>query len=145
MHKMNGLTAGTYIIQPLTEELLGEIVRRIVEGAHPERIILFGSHAYGTPRRDSDVDLIVVKRDVVSKRRESVRIRKLLRGILLPFDIIVIRPEEFEFYADNWINSVFAEAKRKGTVLYEEGGSVMIKRAGMTRSSQKATTKGMRG
>ena len=135
---------GKEIFQPLTEELLGEIVRRIVEGAHPERIILFGSHAYGTPRRDSDVDLIVVKRDVVSKRRESVRIRRLLRGILLPFDIIVIRPEELEFYADNWINSVFAEAKRRGTVLYEEGGSVMIKRAGMTRSSQKATTKGMR-
>jgi len=40
---------------------------------------------------------------------------------------------------------VFAEAKRGGTVLYEEGGSVMIKRAGMTRSSQKETTKGMRG
>jgi len=87
----------------------------------------------------------VVKRDVVSKRKESVRIRKLLRGILLPFDIIVVRPEEFEFYADNWINSVFAEAKRGGTVLYEEGGSVMIKRAGMTRSSPKETTKGMRG
>jgi len=111
---------GKEIFQPLTEELLGEIVRRIVEGAHPERIILFGSHAYGMPTRDSDVDLIVVKRDVVSKRRESVRIRRLLRGILLPFDIIVVRPEEFEFYADNWINSVFAKAKRKGRVLYEK-------------------------
>lgn len=107
------------IEQLLNEELLDEIVHRIVTGAHPERIILFGSHAYGIPTKDSDVDLIVVKKDVVSKRKESVRIRKLLRGILLPFDIIVVRPEEFEFYANDWINSVFAEAKRKGRVLYE--------------------------
>lgn len=106
--------------QTLNKELLAEIVRRIVEGAHPERIILFGSHAYGTPTGDSDVDLIIVKRDVGSKRKESVRIRRLLRGILLPFDIIVVTPEEFEFYADNWMNSVFAEAKRKGRVLYEK-------------------------
>ena len=113
---------GKEIFQPLTEELLGEIVRRIVEGAHPERIILFGSHAYGTPRRDSDVDLIVVKRDVVSKRKESVRIRKLLRGILLPFDIIVVRPEEFEFYKDE-PGSVFKEAFRKGVVIYDAEGT----------------------
>jgi len=112
------VSRGKEIFQPLTEELLGEIVRRIVEGAHPERIILFGSYAYGTPRRDSDVDLIVVKRDVVSKRRESVRIRKLLRGILLPFDIIVVRPEEFEFYKDE-PGSIFKEAFRKGVVIYD--------------------------
>ena len=113
---------GKEIFQPLTEELLGEIVRRIVEGAHPERIILFGSHAYSMPRRDSDVDLIVVKRDVVSKRKESVRIRKLLRGILLPFDIIVVRPEEFEFYKDE-PGSVFKEAFRKGVVIYDAEGT----------------------
>jgi len=117
-----GESGGKEIFQPLTEELLGEIVRRIVEGAHPERIILFGSHAYGMPRRDSDVDLIVVKRDVVSKRKESVRIRKLLRGILLPFDIIVVRPEEFEFYKDE-PGSVFKEAFRKGVVIYDAEGT----------------------
>ena len=116
---MNNSTARIEIFRPLNEELLDKVVRRIVSGAHPERIILFGSQAYGVPTRDSDVDLIVVKKDVVSKRKESVRIRKLLRGILLPFDIIVVRPEEFEFYANNWINSVFAEAKRKGRLLYE--------------------------
>jgi predicted nucleotidyltransferase len=118
MPKMNGLTTNTQIIQPLTEELLAEIVRRIVEGAHPERIILFGSYAYGTPTKDSDVDLIIVKRDVESKRKESVRIRKLLRGILLPFDIIVVRSEEFEFYKDE-PGSVFKEVFRKGVVIYD--------------------------
>ena len=106
------------IAQPLTEEVLREIVRRIVEGADPDRIILFGSHAYGTPRGDSDVDLIVVKRGVNSKREESVRIRKLLRGIPFPFDIIVVTPEEFEFYKDE-PGSIFKEAFRKGVVIYD--------------------------
>ena len=116
---MNDPIATIQTTQSLNEYILDEIVRRIVEGAYPERIILFGSYAYGVPTKDSDIDLIVVKEDVVSKREESVRIRKLLRGILLPFDIIVVKPEEFEFYANNWINSVFAEAKRKGRLLYE--------------------------
>jgi len=105
-------------IQPLSKELLDEVVHRIVEDAYPERIILFGSHAYGIPTKDSDVDLIVVKEDVVSKRKESVRIRKLLRGILLPFDIIVVKPEEFEFYKDE-PGSIFKEASRKGVVIYD--------------------------
>ena len=114
---MNDTIATTQTTQALSKELLGEVVHRIVEGAHPERIILFGSHAYGIPTKDSDVDLIVVKEDVVSKRKESVRIRKLLRGILLPFDIIVVRPEEFEFYKDE-PGSIFKEASRKGVVIY---------------------------
>jgi len=115
---MNDSIATIKTTQLLNEERLNEIVHRILEGAHPERIILFGSHAYGIPTQNSDVDLIVVKKDVVSKREESVRIRKLLRGILLPFDIIVVRPEEFEFYKDE-PGSIFKEVSRKGVVIYD--------------------------
>ena len=115
---MNDSIATIKTTQLLNEERLNEIVHRILEGAHPERIILFGSHAYGIPTQNSDVDLIVVKKDVISKREESVRIRKLLRGILIPFDIIVVRPEEFEFYK-NEPGSIFKEASRKGVVIYD--------------------------
>ncbi len=115
---MNDSMATIQTFQPLNSELLDNIVHRIVEGAYPERIILFGSQAYGVPTKDSDVDLIVVKEDVLSKRKESVRIRKLLRGILLPFDIIVVSPEEFEFYKDE-PGSIFKEASRKGVVIYD--------------------------
>ena len=45
---------------PVTEELLAEITRRIVAALDPERVILFGSYAYGTPHADSDVDLLVI-------------------------------------------------------------------------------------
>src|SRR5438270_819088 len=44
----------------LSPELLQEIVRRLVDEFHPERIILFGSHVWGTPSPDSDIDLLIV-------------------------------------------------------------------------------------
>jgi predicted nucleotidyltransferase len=44
------------------EEVLSRIVRVLKERYHPESIILFGSHAYGTPTSESDIDLLIVKR-----------------------------------------------------------------------------------
>jgi predicted nucleotidyltransferase len=45
-------------VNVLSPELLHEIVQRLVDEFHPERIILFGSHAWGTPTNDSDIDLL---------------------------------------------------------------------------------------
>jgi hypothetical protein len=45
---------------PVTKETLNEIVRRIVRGSRPQKIILFGSYGYGSPTNDSDVDLLVI-------------------------------------------------------------------------------------
>src|ERR687888_364046 len=45
---------------PVTQEVLAEIVRRIVAALHPDKIILFGSYVYGTPSGDSDVDLLII-------------------------------------------------------------------------------------
>jgi len=47
-------------MQSITEELIQEIKNCIVSAVHPEKIILFGSYAYGTPTKDSDVDLQVI-------------------------------------------------------------------------------------
>lgn len=47
-------------MESITDELIQEIKNRIVSGVHPEKIILFGSYAYGTPTKDSDVDLLVI-------------------------------------------------------------------------------------
>jgi predicted nucleotidyltransferase len=56
----------------ISEEQIQAIVRRIVEGYQPDRIILFGSYAYGTPTEDSDLDLLVIKAD--DSRRKIDRI-----------------------------------------------------------------------
>lgn len=44
----------------VTEALLADITQRIVETCHPEKVILFGSYAYGTPHENSDIDLFVI-------------------------------------------------------------------------------------
>jgi hypothetical protein len=64
--------------------LLAEVVRRIVEVARPERIILFGSAARGDAGPDSDLDLLVVKRGVEHRRRLAQRIYRRLLGVEVP-------------------------------------------------------------
>lgn len=103
----------------IESNLLQKIIIRIIEHFTPEKIILFGSHGYGKPTMDSDIDLLIIKEDIESKRNEAVKIRRVLRGFKMPFDIIVTTTREFEFYSKEWINSVFAEARKNGVVIYE--------------------------
>ncbi len=81
-------------MQPITEELIQEIKNRIVSGVHPEMIILFGSYAYGTPTKDSDLDLLVILQTEEPMHKRVTKIRKLLRDISIPKDIIVYTPQE---------------------------------------------------
>jgi predicted nucleotidyltransferase len=70
-----------------------QMVGRIVSRFHPERIILFGSHARGDAGPNSDVDLLVVMPVQGSKREKAVEIGAALHDIRLPKDIIVTTPE----------------------------------------------------
>ncbi len=100
------------------QEKIQEMVRRIVEQCHPEKIILFGSYARGTAGPDSDVDLLVVKNVSDSKRKERLDIRLALHGVGLAKDIIVVTPEEVERYKD-LVGTIIYPALREGKVLYE--------------------------
>jgi predicted nucleotidyltransferase len=66
-------------------------VRRVVERFHPEKVILFGSHAYGRPHEDSDVDLLVVvpARSMIDM---AVRIRTAFHTPF-PMDLLVFTPD----------------------------------------------------
>ena len=99
-------------------ELLQEITRRIRETTTPERIILFGSYARGDPGPDSDLDLLVIVEGIIHTRQESTRIRRALRGLLVPIDIIVATPAQIERYRDS-IGLIYGPALREGKVLYE--------------------------
>lgn len=105
-------------MRTLTEDIKQNLVKRIVAVSDPEKIIFFGSYAYGTQREDSDIDLIVLKKGVKSRLGEYVKIRKELKGFKFPFDIIIMSPEEYDFYSLNWKNSAAAEARERGIVLY---------------------------
>jgi len=93
------------------------MVRRIVRRFHPERIILFGSHARGEAGPDSDVDLLVVMPFLGSKREKQLEIRLALRNIHVPKDIMVTTPEEFQWRKEV-PGTIERPAAREGKVLY---------------------------
>jgi predicted nucleotidyltransferase len=102
--------------------LLEEITRRIRTAATPEKIILFGSHVRGEAGPDSDLDLLVVVSGVTHPRQESTHIRRALRGLLVPVDVIVATPEQMAQYRDT-IGLIYGPALREGMVLYERSST----------------------
>ncbi len=98
-------------------EVLAEVIRRIVEVAQPEKIILFGSVARGEWGPDSDLDLLVVKSGV-HRRRLAQAIYRNLIGVGFPVDVVVVTPEDIEHYGDasGW---VIEPALREGRTVYE--------------------------
>ncbi len=81
--------------QRLTKRIIQAMVRRIVDRFDPERVILFGSHARGTARPDSDVDLLVVLSGNGPKREAQHDIRLALDDFDISKDVVVTTPEEF--------------------------------------------------
>jgi predicted nucleotidyltransferase len=102
---------------PLSEPVLTDIVRRVVEVARPQRIVMFGSAARGTARADSDVDLLVVKSGRFQRGRLVDAIYRNLRGAGAPVDVIVVTPEEVERYRNDPC-LIIAPALKEGKVVY---------------------------
>ena len=102
----------------IEQELISEIVSRILAVAGPDRILLFGSAATGEMTSDSDVDLLVLEPAPDNTREESVRVRGALRGLGFPFDVIVMRTERFE-ETKNVIGGLAYPANKYGKVIYE--------------------------
>ncbi|MCX9013646.1 MAG: nucleotidyltransferase domain-containing protein [Candidatus Methanoperedens sp.] len=104
-------------MQPITEKLIQEVKDSIVSGVHPEKIILFGSYAYGTPTKDSDLDLLVIMPTDEPMHKRVLKIRKVLRDFRIPKDILVYTPQEVE----KWKNASTAfvtSILKKGKVIY---------------------------
>lgn len=104
--------------QKSAQNIIRHMVQKIVSSMAPEKIILFGSHARGTATPDSDVDLLVVFPRVVSRRHQAVKIYKLLAGMGLSKDILVVTSEELEKYKDVPGTMIYP-ALKEGKVLYE--------------------------
>ena len=100
------------------EKIKKEIVRKL-KPLSPEKIILFGSYAYGNPTEDSDLDICVVEKKYKSKMAEKAKIRKLLKDIKKGKDILVTYLEEYEFYRQE-INSVYNDIDQKGELLWRK-------------------------
>lgn len=113
------ITLGDYMGKKRSKhgKQIQEMVDRIVKRFDPEKIILFGSHARGDAGPDSDVDLLVVMPVAGSKRDKMVEIGVALHDILLPKDIIVTTPEDFEWRKEI-VGTIERPAVQEGKVLY---------------------------
>ena len=110
------------IDQPLPQEIIDEIVRRVLTVAKPDRIILFGSAATGKMTRDSDIDLLIVEPELEWKAEvwldERFRIAETLGALGYSFDIKLIRTKWFE-ESKEVIGGIAYPANKYGKVIYD--------------------------
>lgn len=93
-------------------------IQKIVQELDPEKIILFGSYAYGNPNRHSDVDLLVIMKTNESLKERSWAVSRLLLPRPFPVDILVKTPEEVNDglkTGDFFLREIMA----RGKVLYD--------------------------
>lgn len=103
----------------LDPDLIDEIVQRLVNAVKPEKIYLFGSHAYGQPHDDSDVDLLIVVSDSDTPIRKKIAESYCaLQELLIPAEIKVVAQTEFKKRSE-WISSIERVVIEKGRLLYE--------------------------
>jgi predicted nucleotidyltransferase len=95
------------------------VVKQIAEKFQPEKIILFGSYAYGKPKPESDVDLLVVMETSLRSRQQRLEISRALSPRPFPLDIIVRTPKELEERIA--LGDIFLrEIMTQGKVVYEQ-------------------------
>lgn len=103
---------------PVTEALLQEIAQRIAAEFDPEKVILFGSHASGTPDANSDIDLLVIMEAEGSPSQRAIEVKRVCRPRFVPMDVLVKTPEEVASRLQR--GSFFLhQILEQGRVLYE--------------------------
>lgn len=93
-------------------------IQKIVQELKPEKIVLFGSYAYGTPNPHSDVDLLVVMKTNASLKDRSWAVSRLLLPRPFPVDILVKTPKEVEKALETG-DFFLKEILTRGKVLYD--------------------------
>jgi len=116
--QLTGMSCVCEVFMGISQTLVSEIVKRILDVAEPQRIILFGSAATEQITKDSDIDLLVLESAPGDTRKESVRIRQAVRGLGYSFDIIVMSTERFG-ESKNVVGGVAYPANKYGEVIYE--------------------------
>lgn len=96
---------------------IAELSERIAREFQPDKIILFGSYAYGHPLADSDIDLLVIMPFEGRQSAQAIRILNRL-NMLVPIDLLVRRPEEVEERLAMG-DSFMREIVEHGKVMYE--------------------------
>ena len=107
---------------PISIQKIRNLVRRMANKFQLEKVVLFGSYAYGNPGPESDVDLLVVMNTSLSSRQQRLKISQAISPRPFPLDIIVRTPEELETrlkLGDPFLHEVMT----RGRVVYERHSS----------------------
>lgn len=100
-----------------SEEKMNELIKRIVDTAHPLRIVLFGSAARGEATTDSDIDVLVVVPDGTHRRKTAQQIYLHLIGFGIAVDVVVATPSDLQKYG-NSPGLIYREIMKEGIELY---------------------------
>jgi predicted nucleotidyltransferase len=100
-----------------TSKSIESLVQNIVEAVHPLKIILFGSYARDTANPESDIDILVVMPEGVHCRKTAQMLYRQIRGIGVPFDILVTTPSTLEKHKDN-IGLIYRTILKEGREIY---------------------------
>lgn len=101
----------------IPDEIIRELISRIASQFQPKRIILFGSYAYGKPRPESDVDILVVMDTSLRETQQALEIRQHVQP-LFGVDILVYTPSRLEQRLKLG-DSFLEEITERGLVMYE--------------------------
>lgn len=104
--------------QPVPLDAIHTLAKKIVEKFAPEKIILFGSHAYGHPQASSDVDLLIVMKTELTPRAQRLQIARSLSPRPFGLDILVRTPADLERRIALG-NFFLREVVRNGKGIYE--------------------------
>ena len=103
----------------ITPQKVETAIKKIIAVSQPKKLILFGSYISGTINKNSDLDFLVITGDdIVNPRKESIRIRRSLKGIHMPIDVIVIPESKLDKLAKA-PGLIYREALTRGKVVYE--------------------------
>jgi len=105
------------MVEIASDQIINEVVRRIVETARPQKIILFGSAERGAMGPNSDLDVLVVIPSGIHRRKTAQSIYRNLIGVGFAVDIVVVNEQDIERYKDN-SGLVIKSALEQGRLLY---------------------------
>jgi len=104
---------------PLNELAIRQVAKKVVAVANsPLKVILFGSYARGAADAGSDLDLLVIEREITDLASEYLKVHSAASGFGVGIDILLLTESEFEKKRDWWTTPVYWAA-REGRVLYE--------------------------
>jgi len=103
----------------ISRESIQTYADKIAREFRPERIILFGSYAYGNPNADSDVDLLVIVPKPQWRRHKDTAIRRRLGYPGFPMDLLVWTPERLREWFEAG-DGFACDVVESGQVLYEQ-------------------------